>query len=130
MTRFRPCIDLHAGAVKQIVGGTLTDKNDSSLITNFVSEHSAGYFAKLYKDTGCEGAHVIMLGGGEAQEAAAEESLKAWLGGLQLGGGVNDGNARAWIERGAGKVGYTSLEGEIARTLVLGRSNEKLMQAR
>lgn len=108
MTRFRPCIDLHAGAVKQIIGGTLTT-NTSELKTNFVSEHSAGYFAQLYKDTQCSGAHVIMLGGGEAQEKAAEESLRAWPGGLQLGGGVNEGNARRWIERGAGKVGYTGL---------------------
>ena len=109
MTRFRPCIDLHAGAVKQIVGGTLNDKDSAALKTNFVSEHSAGYFAKLYKDTGCEGAHVIMLGGGEAQETAAEESLRAWPGGLQLGGGVNEGNARKWIEMGAGKVCYYAL---------------------
>lgn len=107
MTKFRPCIDLHTGAVKQIVGGTLTT-DSSALKTNFVSPHSAGYFAKLYKDTGCEGSHVIMLGGGQAQEKAAEEALTAWPGGLQLGGGVNEGNAKSWVERGAKQVGYTA----------------------
>ncbi len=104
MTKFRPCIDLHAGAVKQIVGGTLTT-NTSELRTNFVSEHSAGYFAKLYRDTDCEGSHVIMLGGGPAQEAAAEQALVAWPNGLQLGGGVNESNAKKWIEKGAKQVG-------------------------
>ncbi|KAI2626643.1 Phosphoribosylformimino-5-aminoimidazole carboxamide ribotide isomerase [Hypoxylon sp. NC1633] len=105
MTRFRPCIDLHAGQVKQIVGGTL-DSSTAELKTNYVSQHSAGYFAGLYRDHGLEGAHVIMLGPGN--ENAAKEALTAWPGHLQVGGGINDQNAGLWIERGASKVIITS----------------------
>lgn len=102
MTRFRPCIDLHAGSVKQIVGGTLTT-TDSDLKTNHVSELPAGHFATLYKDNGLTGAHVIMLGPGN--DAAATEAVKAWPNGLQVGGGITDANAAMWVERGAEKVG-------------------------
>ncbi|ESA43285.1 phosphoribosylformimino-5-aminoimidazole carboxamide ribotide isomerase, variant 2 [Neurospora crassa OR74A] len=105
MTRFRPCIDLHAGQVKQIVGGTL-DSATSELRTNFVSPHPPAYFAKLYRDNDLSGAHVIMLGPGNKE--AALESLKAWPGGLQVGGGITDANAREWVEAGAEKVIITS----------------------
>ncbi|PGH31042.1 1-(5-phosphoribosyl)-5-[(5-phosphoribosylamino)methylideneamino] imidazole-4-carboxamide isomerase [[Emmonsia] crescens] len=105
MTRFRPCIDLHAGQVKQIVGGTLTSK-PGELKTNYISSHPAGYFAKLYKEHGLTGGHVVMLGGGN--EEAAREALAAWPGGLQVAGGINDKNARYWIEAGAEKVVITS----------------------
>ncbi|KAI0388685.1 Phosphoribosylformimino-5-aminoimidazole carboxamide ribotide isomerase [Xylariaceae sp. FL0594] len=105
MTRFRPCIDLHAGQVKQIVGGTL-DSSTSELKTNYVSKHPASYYATLYRDNVLEGAHVIMLGPGN--EEAAKEALAAWPGHLQVGGGINDGNAGLWIERGASKVIITS----------------------
>ncbi|KAK3180509.1 Enzyme that catalyzes the fourth step in the histidine pathway [Lecanicillium sp. MT-2017a] len=105
MTRFRPCIDLHAGQVKQIVGGTL-DSTSDSLKTNFVSEQPAAHYAHLYRDNGLEGAHVIMLGPGN--EEAAKKSLQAWPGGLQVGGGINDKNAAEWIENGASKVIVTS----------------------
>lgn len=101
MTRFRPCIDLHAGQVKQIVGGTL-DSTSSALQTNYVSKLSAGHYAQLYKDNDLEGAHVIMLGPGNTE--AAEEALARWPAGLQVGGGINDGNAKSWIEKGASKV--------------------------
>ena len=101
MTRFRPCIDLHAGQVKQIVGGTL-DSSTSELKTNYVSKHPAGYYAKLYRDNALEGAHVIMLG--PKNDEAAQEALAAWPGHLQVGGGINDKNAALWIERGASKV--------------------------
>ncbi|EDN04888.1 1-(5-phosphoribosyl)-5-((5-phosphoribosylamino)methylideneamino) imidazole-4-carboxamide isomerase [Histoplasma mississippiense (nom. inval.)] len=100
MTRFRPCIDLHAGQVKQIVGGTLSSK-PWELKTNYISSHPAGYFAKLYKENGLTGGHVVMLGGGN--EEAAREALAAWPGGLQVAGGINDKNARYWIEAGAEK---------------------------
>ncbi|RWA11791.1 hypothetical protein EKO27_g3297 [Xylaria grammica] len=100
MTRFRPCIDLHAGQVKQIVGGTL-DSSTSELKTNYVSKHPAGYYAKLYRDNALEGAHVIMLG--PRNDEAAQEALAAWPGHLQVGGGINDKNAALWIERGASK---------------------------
>ncbi len=102
MTRFRPCIDLHAGQVKQIVGGTL-DSKTTALQTNFVSPHSPAYFSQLYCDNDLTGAHVIMLGPGNAE--AAREALAAWPGRLQVGGGINDKNAAEWIEAGAEKVG-------------------------
>jgi phosphoribosylformimino-5-aminoimidazole carboxamide ribotide isomerase len=103
MTRFRPCIDLHAGQVKQIVGGTLST-TESELKTNYVSKHPAGYFAQLYRDANLSGAHVIMLGPGN--EGAAREALAAWPGGLQIGGGISDRNAGDWIEAGAEKVRF------------------------
>lgn len=102
MTRFRPCIDLHSGQVKQIVGGTLTTSS-TDLKTNFVSKLPASHFAKLYKDNDLRGAHVIMLGLGN--DDAAREALAVWRGGgLQIGGGITNSNAADWIEWGAEKV--------------------------
>ena len=101
MTRFRPCIDLHSGKVKQIVGGTLSE-NSSDLKTNHVSQTPASLFAKLYKNEALHGAHVIMLGPGNEQ--AAREALSAWPGGLQIGGGITKENAKQWIYWGAEKV--------------------------
>ena len=101
MTRFRPCIDLHSGQVKQIVGGTLSTIS-SDLKTNHVSTQPAKYFAKLYRNHDCRGGHVIMLGPGN--EEAAKEALATWPGGLQVGGGISDQNAREWIAQGAEKV--------------------------
>ena len=101
MTKFRPCIDLHSGSVKQIVGGTLTTTS-SDLQTNFTSEHPAAYYADLYKKYHLHGGHVIMLGPGN--DSAAQEALAAWPGGLQVGGGIKDSNAKEWVERGAEKV--------------------------
>lgn len=101
MTKFRPCIDLHAGSVKQIVGGTLTT-TDSELKTNFTSKLPSSYYANLYKENALEGAHVIMLGPGNTD--ACKEACEAWPGHLQVGGGINDGNAKEWIEYGASKV--------------------------
>lgn len=105
MTIFRPCIDLHAGHVKQIVGGTLTDElgnTKSALRTNHVSEHPASYFANLYKTHELSGGHVIMLGPGNEQ--AATTTVNTWPNGLQVGGGINESNAREWIDKGAEKV--------------------------
>lgn len=104
MTIFRPCIDLHEGKVKQIVGGSLGDA--AGLRTNFVAEQDPEYYAALYRDDGLAGGHVIMLGPGN--DDAARVALAAWPGGLQLGGGVNLENAVAWIEAGAAKVIVTS----------------------
>ena len=104
MTRFRPCIDLHSGQVKQIVGGTLHGADPSALKTNFVSALPSTHFAAMYRDAGLRGAHVVMLGPGN--EDAAVEALEAWPAGLQLGGGINDGNAAEWIKRGAEKVRF------------------------
>jgi phosphoribosylformimino-5-aminoimidazole carboxamide ribotide isomerase len=102
---FRPCIDLHEGKVKQIVGGTLSDSG-AGLRTNFVSEKSAAWFADLYRRDGLKGGHVILLGPGN--ETAAREALAAYPGGLHLGGGVTLHNARTWIEAGASHVIVTS----------------------
>ena len=103
MTKFRPCIDLHAGQVKQIVGGTLDQGDEAALRTNHVSLHPAGHFARLYRDHGLRGGHVIMLG--PRNDDAAAEALAAWPRALQVGGGITDQNAPAWIEKGAEKVG-------------------------
>jgi phosphoribosylformimino-5-aminoimidazole carboxamide ribotide isomerase len=100
---FRPCIDLHEGKVKQIVGGTL---GDSGLRTNFVSEKPAAWFAELYKRDGLTGGHVIMLGAGN--ETEARSALKTFPGGLQIGGGINSANARDWLAAGASHVIVTS----------------------
>ncbi|RKP25366.1 Phosphoribosylformimino-5-aminoimidazole carboxamide ribotide isomerase [Syncephalis pseudoplumigaleata] len=105
-SRFRPCIDLHDGHVKQIVGGTLDDTNPNALRTNFVASESAAYYAQCYRQHSLTGGHVIQLGTGNEQ--AATEALAAWPGGLQLGGQVTIGNARRWLDRGASKVIVTS----------------------
>lgn len=111
MTRFRPCIDLHAGQVKQIVGGSLSSES-SALQTNHVSEESPAYFANLYRESDLTGGHVIMLGPGN--QAAAEEALRTWPDGLQVGGGINPQNAQQWIDKGASKVlGYLVRESEL-----------------
>jgi phosphoribosylformimino-5-aminoimidazole carboxamide ribotide isomerase len=102
---FRPCIDLHEGKVKQIVGGTL-QAGAGALRTNFTSEHSAAWYAALYKRDGLRGGHVILLGPGNEGEARA--ALLAYPGGLQVGGGVNRDNARGWLEAGASHVIVTS----------------------
>jgi phosphoribosylformimino-5-aminoimidazole carboxamide ribotide isomerase len=102
---FRPCIDLHEGKVKQLVGGTLSD--DSSRVkTNFVAEHTAFWYAGLYKKDNLRGGHVIMLGPGNETEARA--ALRAFPGGMQIGGGINAENAREWLDSGASHVIVTS----------------------
>lgn len=105
MTRFRPCIDLHDGRVKQIVGGSLTP-DAASLRTNFVSDRGAAWYADLYRRDGLVGGHVIKLGPGN--DMAAREALAAWPGGLQVGGGIVPENAEEWISAGASHVIVTS----------------------
>lgn len=102
---FRPCIDLHEGKVKQLVGGTLSN-NASQIKTNFVAQHSAGWYAELYKKDNLPGGHVIMLGPGN--EAEARAALRTYPGGLQIGGGINAQNAREWLDAGASHVIVTS----------------------
>ncbi len=102
---FRPCIDLHEGKVKQIVGGSLTGR-PADLRTNYVSERPSRWFAELYRRDGLRGGHVIMLGPGN--EAAAREALAAYPGGLQIGGGIHQNNAAGWLEAGASHVIVTS----------------------
>ncbi|KAH7887742.1 hypothetical protein F5I97DRAFT_1951900 [Phlebopus sp. FC_14] len=103
---FRPCIDLHDGQVKQIVGGTLSDSNPDVLKTNFVASQSAGDFARLYRQHNLQGGHVIKLG--PKNDAAAKDALSSWPGGLQIGGGITAANAQEWLDAGASKVIVTS----------------------
>lgn len=124
MSLFRPCIDLHDGKVKQIVGSTLSD-SESTVKTNFVAEHDSSWFAELYRRDGLTGGHVIKLGPGN--DEAAKRALAAYPGGLQVGGGVTAENAPEWLAAGAGQVIVTSYifaDGELKR----GRL-EKLFQA-
>jgi phosphoribosylformimino-5-aminoimidazole carboxamide ribotide isomerase len=128
---FRPCIDLHEGKVKQIVGGTL-EAGPGKLKTNFVSERSAAWYAELYKRDGLKGGHVVMLGPGN--ETAARAALEAYPGGLQVGGGINMENARPWLEAGASHVIVTSwifqnkkLDRERLRTLVSAIGKDRLV---
>jgi phosphoribosylformimino-5-aminoimidazole carboxamide ribotide isomerase len=100
---FRPCIDLHEGRVKQIVGGTL---DTAGLRTNFVSEKPGSWYAELYRRDQLRGGHVIMLGPGNEQ--AALEALRAYPGGLQIGGGVALDNAKRYLDAGASHVIVTS----------------------
>lgn len=104
--RFRPCIDLHNGVVKQIVGGTLSDTADSDLKINFEAEKPASWFARQYQKDNLSGGHVIQLGPGNADAAAS--ALSAWPGGLQIGGGINIDTAEKWLDAGASHVIVTS----------------------
>jgi phosphoribosylformimino-5-aminoimidazole carboxamide ribotide isomerase len=105
MTRFRPCIDLHQGKVKQIVGGSLRDDGAGPL-ENFVSDRPSSWFAEKFRNDALTGGHVIMLGPGN--EEAAREALATWPGGLQIGGGINADNAASWLDAGASHVIVTS----------------------
>jgi phosphoribosylformimino-5-aminoimidazole carboxamide ribotide isomerase len=103
--RFRPCIDLHGGRVKQIVGSSLSDDVDA-LATNFDTDQAPSYFAGLYKRDVLPGGHVIMLGPGN--EAAAENALRAFPGGLHIGGGMRPDNSARYLDAGASHVIVTS----------------------
>ncbi|MEW6219398.1 MAG: phosphoribosylformimino-5-aminoimidazole carboxamide ribotide isomerase [Thermodesulfobacteriota bacterium] len=104
--RFRPCIDLHQGQVKQIVGSTLADDDPGRLTTNFASGQPAAFYADLYRRDDLPGGHVIMLGPGN--ETAARQALAAYPGGLQIGGGITAANAGTWLDAGAAAVIVTS----------------------
>lgn len=102
---FRPCIDLHEGKVKQIVGGTLSS-NPNELKTNFISERPPEWYAKLYRKDHLQGGHIIKLGPGN--DNAALQALSAYPGGLQIGGGITPDNAAQWLDAGASHVIVTS----------------------
>src|SRR5881275_3251259 len=102
---FRPCIDLHEGKVKQIVGGSFGE-DAGRLRTNYVSDRPAAWYAELYRRDALKGGHIIMLGPGNETEARA--ALAAYPGGLQIGGGINPENAKAWLDAGASHVIVTS----------------------
>ncbi|SFC73207.1 phosphoribosylformimino-5-aminoimidazole carboxamide ribotide isomerase [Ruminococcus albus] len=110
--RFRPCIDIHNGCVKQIVGGSLADKGNHAQ-DNFVSEQDGSYYGELYKSRGLTGGHIIILNpaGSEFYEKDLQQAysaLSAFEGGLQIGGGINDKNAAGFLDRGASHVIVTS----------------------
>ena len=110
--KFRPCIDIHNGKVRQIVGSSLRDEGDSAKV-NFTAEGSAADFAALYRSRGLDGGHIILLNpsGSEYYEqtrAQAEAALAAWPGGMQIGGGVTADNAADWLDAGASAVIVTS----------------------
>lgn len=110
--KFRPCIDIHNGNVKQIVGGSLADKNNYA-VDNFVSDYDGGYYGKLYKDYDLNGGHIIILNHKESEFyekdlQQAYKALSAFEGGLQIGGGITDENACEFLERGASHVIVTS----------------------
>ena len=118
--RFRPCIDIHNGKVKQIVGGSLRDSGDEAR-ENYISSQGAEYFAQLYKEDGLKGGHVILLNppssdyfGATKRQALA--ALEAYPGGLQIGGGITAENAEEYLEAGASHVivtSYVFLDGEV-----------------
>jgi len=105
--KFRPCIDIHGGKVKQIVGGTL-DSSSATLVENFTSEQPSSYFAERYRDDGLTGGHAIMLGASKENRDAALGALRAYPSGLQVGGGVNASNAKEFLDAGASHVIVTS----------------------
>lgn len=109
---FRPCIDIHNGKVKQIVGGSLLDEGNRAK-ENFVAEQDAAFFAELYKEQGLKGGHIILLNPAgseyyEATKAQAELALQTYPGGFQIGGGITAENAKEFLERGASHVIVTS----------------------
>ena len=110
--KFRPCIDIHNGKVKQIVGGSLRDEGNQAQ-ENFVAEAGAEYYAGLYKEHNLKGGHIILLNkeGTEFYEATKMQALNAlgaYPDGMQIGGGINDTNASLFIEAGASHVIVTS----------------------
>ncbi|KAK9811955.1 hypothetical protein WJX73_002921 [Symbiochloris irregularis] len=136
---FRPCIDIHKGKVKQIVGSTLRDlpQTGSTPVqpqTNFESEFPAQFYANLYQECNLTGGHVIILGADAASKNAAFEALQAYPGGLQLGGGVSPSNAFAYLDAGASHVIVTSyvfreghLDAERLKEMVSAVGKERLV---
>ena len=109
---FRPCIDIHNGKVKEIVGGTLKDQGDMAA-ENFVSEQDAPFYAKLYQSYGIRGGHIILLNGKdsphyEATKLQALAALQVYPGGMQVGGGITAENAHEFLRAGASHVIVTS----------------------
>lgn len=110
--RFHPCIDIHNGKVKQIVGGSLCDAGNRAT-ENFVAEQDAAFYARLYRDAGLSGGHVILLNAAdseyyEATKAQAMQALHAYPDGLALGGGITAENAKEFLDAGASHVIVTS----------------------
>ena len=124
--KFRPCIDIHNGKVKQIVGSSLQDQGDKAQ-ENFSSTRGADFYARMYRELGQSGGHIIMLNPVESPyyertRKQAIAALTATPGLLQVGGGINADNAQDFIDAGAshvivtsyvfknGKISYTNLK--------------------
>ena len=110
--RFRPCIDIHNGKVKQIVGGTLADQGDRAS-ENFVSDRDAAFYAEFYQKDGLSGGHIILLNPVsspwyEATRQQAFQALHTDPGHLQVGGGICPENAADFLNAGASHVIVTS----------------------
>ncbi len=109
---FRPCIDIHNGQVKQIVGGSLSDIGDFAS-ENFVAGQDAAFFANLYRQAGIKGGHIILLNAKSSEyyeqtRQQAYAALMAYPDGLQVGGGITPENAPEFLAAGASHVIVTS----------------------
>lgn len=110
--RFRPCIDIHNGQVKQIIGGSLRDEADAA-VENFVAVQDGEWYADFFKKDNVRGGHIIMLNPPsspyyEATKRQALGALRAWPAGFAVGGGITDENAWEFLEAGASHVIVTS----------------------
>lgn len=110
--KFRPCIDIHNGKVKQIVGSSINDNGDNA-VENFVSGKDSVYYAKMYKNDGLTGGHIIQLNSADSEyyqdtRNQAVMALEAYSGGMQAGGGINAENAGYFLDKGASHVIVTS----------------------
>ena len=110
--KLRPCIDIHGGYVKQIVGGSVGGR---AVVENFVSGRDASYYSSLYREMGLSGGHIILLDSAasdpEAYAADREQALGALAAfprGMQIGGGISPDNAGHYLEAGASHVIVTS----------------------
>lgn len=109
---FRPCIDIHNGKVKQIVGGSLSDEGNQAK-ENFVAQQDAAFFANLYKNHNLHGGHIILLNPVtseyyEETKRQAMLALEAYPNGFQIGGGITAENAEEFLRMGASHVIVTS----------------------
>lgn len=128
--KFRPCIDIHNGKVKQIVGGSLADSGNKAK-ENFVSEQGGEFYARLYRERGISGGHIILLNAVnseyyEADKSQAFAALEEYPGGLQIGGGITAENAAEFLDRGASHVIVTSY---VFRDGAVNRENLKKISA-
>lgn len=128
--KFRPCIDIHNGKVKQIVGGSLADSGNKAK-ENFVSEQGGEFYARLYRERGISGGHIILLNAVnseyyEADKSQAFAALAEYPNGLQLGGGITAENAAEFLDRGASHVIVTSY---VFRDGAVNRENLKKISA-
>lgn len=139
--RIRPCIDIHNGKVKQIVGGSLRDESgkesvlkesvlkerlsgENPLRENFVSQKDADVYAAIYRRAMLPGGHIILLNSVKEKEAYEADlrqaflALKEYPDGMQAGGGITPETAERFLEAGASHVIVTSYvfrDGELDR---------------